>query len=157
MFKALQPELLIGLESRQQHETSKPLNERAERSFEPIEIYFNAWDIMGYFSKIDGDIEQTALISGPLTIRYLGTTNVGQIASVQALKAFAPGLQMADDLAIVVYKDNQRPAVSVDDIKKKANARIIRAQLASQLYKDSRRAQPDLEALMIGVKAAFRI
>ena len=152
VFKALQPELLIGVKSIQDYKQTWPRNNNGELVLVGIDV----WDITGYFFKIDGDIEQAALVSGTLNQRKLGTST-DSIASVQAVKAFAPALQMAEEMTFFEYPVNTPRVGSVDDIKAKATARTSRARLASQRYVDSRRLQPDLEALTTGVKAAFGI
>jgi len=161
-FNALQVEVLIGLSSSQKFKSVCPTKQdntdrRRWICEELIEVGLNEWIIDGFFFKVEGEIEQTALISGTLNMRPLGF-NAHSIISAEALRAFVPTLQLAKEIIFVENSIPRAPRKFTEDsIKGKATALTSRAVLASQRYLDSRRLQPDLEALTIGVKAAFRI
>jgi hypothetical protein len=122
----------------------------------PIEVGDKKWTITGYFARLAGDVAQTALIADAIAERELGLSET-VLANRAAVQAFAPALLLADPLVFVWKYAGQPEHGSAADVAAASQARVARARLASQRSTESRRLQPDLEALVTGVKAAFAL
>lgn len=151
MFEAMRSECLVGVSSVEQERLYYPPGKG-----EPVSVGTHKWDITGYVLRIDGEIDQAALVTGKLEAKSLGVASAA-ITNVAALKSFIASMTIAEEIGFIEARVGFPSTGSLEKIQAKGTARIMRARLASQHYVDARRVIPEVEALTTAVKATFGI
>ncbi len=153
-FDTLQPEVLCGVISRQQSKLFYPPQDGGE----PVAVPAQEWINTGLFCSVAGAVDQPALVTSMQEWRALPTTptSVGTVAAVQVL---APAAVVSSDAQFMIARFGGADPVPVvgsqDRITAVAMNRGDGARQAAQKVVDSRRMQPDLEALVTGIRTAF--
>ena len=151
-FNALLVPRIIGVRTVQKDKLVFPPHNQGE----PIVVGLNEWHNMAYLFTLKGAVGEPAGVTYTVTELELATTS-HEVGNVVTVKPLLEGYVIVDDAHFIVASANHVQTGSKEEIDAAAKALGESAQKSAQKYYNSRLLQPDQEALITGVKAAFSI
>lgn len=151
-FNALLAPKIIGVRTVQNDKVVFPPHNQGE----PITIGLNEWHNMAYLFTLKGSVGEPAGVTYTVTELELATTP-HEVGNVGTVKPLLDGYVIVDDMHFIVASANHVHTGSKEELDAAAKALGESAQKSAQKYYNSRLLQPDHEALITGVKAAFSV